>query len=95
MKRKSLQLMTRLELIISILAWISALICLMLLICMIVAKADLLFLAIFSVATICCVVSGMSIFVAYKVDKRSREALSEVRQKDTDSEESNSKEQRD
>lgn len=46
-------------------------------------------------ATICCVVSGMSIFVAYKVDKRSREALSEVRQKDTDSEESNSKEQRD
>lgn len=59
-KRKSLQLMTRLELIISILAWISAL--------------------------ICCVVSGMSIFVAYKVDKRSREALSEVRQKDTDSE---------
>lgn len=50
-KRKSLQLMTRLELIISILAWISALICLTLLIWMFVAKADLIFLTIFSVAT--------------------------------------------
>lgn len=85
MKRRSLQLMMRLELIISILAWISALLCLMLLILMIVAKANLIFLAIFSVATICCVVSGLSIFVAYKVDKRSRKELTKSNQKDIDS----------
>lgn len=70
MKRRSLQLMMRLELIISILAWISALLCLMLLIWMIVAKANLIFLA---------------IFVAYKVDKRSRKELTKSNQKDIDS----------